>query len=54
MDTVTFTDAAGNSRTLPWNDDTVEYLAKLSRASALTVKLGEYTWIVKGGNWRDA
>lgn len=54
MDTVTFTDASGNRRLLPWNDSTVEYLAELSYASELTVQLGNFNWKVQRGNWRVA
>ncbi len=55
MDSVTFTDASGNSRTLPWNDNTLHYLAKLSYASELTVHFGgEFTWTVECGTWRAA
>jgi hypothetical protein len=35
-DTVSFHDASGHSRELPWNDQTLEYLAKLSYASELS------------------
>jgi hypothetical protein len=55
METVTFTDASGHSRVLPWNDNTLNYLSKLSYASELTVHFGaEFVWIVSCGTWRAA